>query len=139
AMSRAGRCRRRPGEFRLSRTRTDGTATTTPSTVDNPIRFAGMYLDPTLGTRYTTPGRPYDPGTGRFASTDPLPRPGTSAATSSYAYAADDPLSLTDPLGADPCTRPWAAQRPRCAQLLARLGGSALDHTIWMISPSLCS
>jgi hypothetical protein len=35
--------------------------------VDEPVRFAGMYLDGTLGGRYTTPARVYDPGTGRFA------------------------------------------------------------------------
>jgi hypothetical protein len=34
--------------------RTGGTAGPTRSTLDNPIRFAGLYLDPTLGQRYTT-------------------------------------------------------------------------------------
>jgi RHS repeat-associated protein len=84
--------------------RTGGTAGATPSAVDNPIRFAGLYLDATLGARYTTPARSYDPGTGRFAGADPSPQSGTTPALSTYAYANDDPTSLTDPVGADPCS-----------------------------------
>jgi RHS repeat-associated protein len=82
--------------------RTDGTAGNTPSTVDNPVRFAGGYQDPTLGSRYTTQARGYDPGTGRFSGTDPARPDLVAPATSSYAYVLDRPTVLVDPTGRRP-------------------------------------
>jgi len=82
--------------------RTDGTAATIPSTVDNPLRFAGMYLDPTLGSSYSTPDRQYDPGTGRFTAVDPVTPSPMTPAVSGYAYTGDRPTVLVDPTGAEP-------------------------------------
>jgi RHS repeat-associated protein/uncharacterized repeat protein (TIGR01451 family) len=65
----------------------------TTGTVLDPFGFTGKRLDPTTGW-YDYGLRQYDPGTGRFASPDPLPGP------SRYAYASGDPVNLTDPSGA---------------------------------------
>jgi RHS repeat-associated protein len=84
--------------------RTDGTAANTPSTVDNPIRFTGLYQDTTLGIRYSTPTRTYDPSTGLFAAVDPVTASRTQPASSTYGYVLDRPTVLVDPTGADPCS-----------------------------------
>jgi RHS repeat-associated protein len=84
--------------------RTDGTAAPTGSTVDNPVRFAGMYLDAALGARYTTVARAYDPGIGRFSGREPTPRSLMAPAASGYAYVGDRATTLIDPSGADPCS-----------------------------------
>jgi RHS repeat-associated protein len=89
---------------RYGNPRTDGTAGNTPSTVDSPVRFAGMYQDATLGGQYSTPLRTYDPTTGRFDSTDPVATLAGRPAVSAYAYAADRPVTDRDPTGADPCS-----------------------------------
>jgi len=79
--------------------RTNGTASTTTS-VDNPIRFAGGYQDSTLGNRYTTPSRIYDPGTGRFTGVDPVGQHVREPGRSPYAYVGDKPTVYRDPSGA---------------------------------------
>ncbi|WP_203758016.1 beta-1,3-glucanase family protein [Cellulomonas chitinilytica] len=44
--------------------------------------------------------RAYDPSTGRFTATDPLPPvPGLAATSTPYPYVNNDPLDLIDPLG----------------------------------------
>jgi RHS repeat-associated protein len=83
--------------------RADGTAGTTQSAVDTPIRFAGMYQDSTLGNQYSTQLRAYDPSTGRFDGSDSVAPPAERPAVSGYAYAADRPITDRDPTGADPC------------------------------------
>lgn len=95
--------------------RTDGTATGTP-TVDNPIRFAGMYQDATLGGQYSTLARAYDPSTGRFNGVDPAPFAINQPSTSMYAYVGDRAMNYRDPSGASPCS---ADDRHDNAQLLA--------------------
>jgi len=80
--------------------RTDGTAAST-STVDNPVRFTGAYQDSTLGDRYSTLARVYDPSTGRFGGVDPAAAPLNTPAASSYAYVGDKPTVYTDPSGAE--------------------------------------
>ena len=80
--------------------RTDGTATGTPA-VDNPIGFTGSYQDSTLGDRYSTLARVYDPSTGLFGGVDPAAAPLNTPATSSYAYVGDKPTTYTDPSGAE--------------------------------------
>jgi RHS repeat-associated protein len=80
--------------------RSDGTAAATPTTVDNPLRFAGAYADSTLGQRYSFPARPYDPSTGRFDGLDPVAAKRTEPITNGYAYVNDRPTVLTDPSGA---------------------------------------
>ncbi|EPD56525.1 YD repeat (two copies) [Streptomyces sp. HGB0020] len=83
-----------------------GTTTTTALTTSapaNPFAYTGQYQDPAgsaLG--YQLRARTYDPTTGRFTSTDPAPSSAAQPATSPYAYADDDPTTLTDPSGACP-------------------------------------
>ncbi|MFC5824753.1 RHS repeat-associated core domain-containing protein [Nonomuraea insulae] len=68
---------------------------------DNPLRFAGAYQDDTTGNgNYYLRERNYNPGTGRFTTTDPMPT-GTGS-TSAYTYAANNPLVMTDPTGMRP-------------------------------------
>jgi RHS repeat-associated protein len=92
--------------------RTDGTASNTPSTVDNPVRFAGMYQDGTLGSRYGTETRGYDPATGRFDGPDPLPAKRMQPASSEYAYTDDRPTVMVDPSGRDWCPDPGGCETP---------------------------
>jgi RHS repeat-associated protein len=63
------------------------------------MQFAGGYADDTQGDRYHLRARNYDPGTGRFDSTDPAPAEPNDPAIAGYAYAENRPTSLTDPSG----------------------------------------
>jgi RHS repeat-associated protein len=58
-----------------------------------PFGFSGAYTDPT-GLVYLI-HRYYDPSTGQFISVDPK----VATTVQPYAYAGDDPLNATDPLG----------------------------------------
>ncbi|WP_246613227.1 DUF6531 domain-containing protein [Paractinoplanes bogorensis] len=69
---------------------------------DNPMQYAGSYRDVSQGDRYAMGARNYDPGTGRFDSTDPQAQPNTDPAVSSYSYTNARPTVLTDPTGEDP-------------------------------------
>jgi RHS repeat-associated protein len=82
--------------------RTDGTASTVDTTgaASNPVQFAGYHQDPTLGAGYSTPARVYDPGTGRFNGTDPVPPALNAPSVSPYAYVSDMPTVFRDPSGA---------------------------------------
>jgi RHS repeat-associated protein len=62
-------------------------------TSDTPFGYAASYTDPT-GLSYLI-GRYYDPTTGQFLSVDPE----VDSTDAPYAYAADDPVNGTDPLG----------------------------------------
>jgi RHS repeat-associated protein len=64
------------------------------SKLANPFQFAGQYTDPESGLQYLR-ARYYDPATAQFISKDPL----TSLLGQPYAYAADNPTTLTDPSG----------------------------------------
>ncbi|MFS8101768.1 DUF6531 domain-containing protein [Lentzea alba] len=65
----------------------------------NPLRFNGQYQDSKSGEgNYHLRARTYNPDTGRFTSTDPMPQPG--AAISAYAYAENNPVAFSDPTGA---------------------------------------
>ncbi|MGW6934688.1 RHS repeat-associated core domain-containing protein [Lentzea sp. NPDC054927] len=65
----------------------------------NPLRFTGQYQDSSAGEgNYYLRARTYNPDTGRFTSTDPMPQPGP--AISSYAYAENNPVAFSDPTGA---------------------------------------
>ena len=67
----------------------------------NPLQYTGAYQDSTTGSgNYYLRARNYNPGTGRFTSTDPMLQGG--AAVSAYAYAENNPLAYTDPTGARP-------------------------------------
>lgn len=62
-----------------------------------PFGFAGEYQDKETGLYYLR-ARYYDPRTGAFLTRDPL-EPITATP---YAYAANDPINLVDPLGLAP-------------------------------------
>lgn len=62
------------------------------------VLWHGMLYDAATGL-YLAPARTYVPALGRFLEPEPL---GPDAAPHPYAYGFDDPLSFTDPLGADP-------------------------------------
>ncbi|MFC7531845.1 polymorphic toxin-type HINT domain-containing protein [Actinoplanes sp. GCM10030250] len=68
----------------------------------NPMQYAGTYQDVSQGDRYAMGARSYDPGTGRFASADPVTQPVTDQAVSTYSYTNARPTVLTDPSGEDP-------------------------------------
>jgi RHS repeat-associated protein len=64
-----------------------------------PLRFAARELDATAGLYYVR-ARWYDAGMGRFISEDPI---GLAGGINNYAYAANDPVNLSDPTGLWAC------------------------------------
>jgi len=75
-----------------------GATLTAMETSPQPYRYAQGYTDTTtglikLGARY------YDPTHGRFTQQDP------TGQDPHYTYAANNPINLFDPTGADSCTR----------------------------------
>ena len=66
---------------------------------DNVLRFAGGYLDPT--TLYHFGARQYDPGAGRFLSTDPMKPSIADPYVAAYVYGNNNPVRYTDPSGRD--------------------------------------
>ena len=87
------------------------------STCAQEFEFAGMQLDSETGN-YDTWFRYYEPNLGRWMSPDPL---GLAAADVTnpqslnlYAYALNNPTSLTDPLGLQPCDPFEGSPCPPC-------------------------
>ena len=82
-----------------------GTEKLVSGTVDDPHKFAGMYLDSESGLYYTW-FRMYAPNLGRWLAPDPVAgsaeEPGS---LNRYAYVMNDPVNLVDPLGLD-CKTP---------------------------------
>jgi RHS repeat-associated protein len=68
-----------------------------PAAPASPSRFTGQLLDPT--GLYHLRARQYDPGTGRFLSTDPVAAALTDPYVSSYAYVRYNTLRWRDPSG----------------------------------------
>jgi RHS repeat-associated protein len=68
--------------------------------VDNLLRFAGGYLDPT--GLYHFGARQYDAGTGRFMSTDPVKPVISDPYVAAYVYGDNNPVRYTDPSGRCP-------------------------------------
>jgi RHS repeat-associated protein len=68
-----------------------------------PLRFAARELDATAGLYYVR-ARWYDASMGRFISEDPI---GLAGGINNYAYAANDPVNLSDPSGLGPCDLEW--------------------------------
>ncbi len=70
-----------------------------PVPVDRTVGFTGQEGDDELGL-VNMRGRIYDPGVGRFLTTDPLvARPGLTQSWNPYSYVWNSPLSFTDPSG----------------------------------------
>lgn len=76
-----------------------GIAWAAPGTVvDNVYGFTGEPFDGSTESYYLR-ARHYDPGTGRFTQADPL---GYGGGDNLYAYAGNNPTTLTDPTGLCP-------------------------------------
>jgi RHS repeat-associated protein len=65
-----------------------------------PFNFAGEQLDAVTGL-YHLRARQYDPGTGRFLTTDPAVVSAVDPYVGAYVYATDRPTLLVDPSGRD--------------------------------------
>ena len=65
------------------------------STIDAAFGYAGYYVHAPSGL-YLTQYRAYDPNFGRWVSRDPI---GEAGGVNLYAYADNDPVNVTDPLG----------------------------------------
>ncbi len=76
--------------------------TTGSSSADQPgfgLGYRGeLHTGPTINLKY----RDLNPQLGRFLTVDPVRPSAGSSATSRYAYAANDPINLVDPLGLAP-------------------------------------
>jgi RHS repeat-associated protein len=73
-------------------------------TVDDPHKFAGMYLDGESGLYYTW-FRMYDPTLGRWLAPDPIAGDASDPGSlNRYAYVLNNPVNFIDPLGLDTCT-----------------------------------
>jgi RHS repeat-associated protein len=75
-----------------------GTTTSVSGTITQNLRFPGQYFDVESGWNHNG-FRDYLPNLGRYIQPDPLG--GLGSGTNLYAYAWDNPLSFTDPLGRD--------------------------------------
>lgn len=97
--------------------------------VTNNFRFPGQYYDAETGFHYNF-FRTYDPNTGRYLESDPI---GVFGGLNTYAYADQNPLRKSDPLGLTPgqdsfieCLTNWTNPYPEnCfAQLLYDIGAA---------------
>ena len=66
------------------------------------VRFAGQYYDQETGLHYNY-YRYYDPGTGRYLTSDPV---GLRGGLNTYLYANSNPLIFIDPFGLAPFCPP---------------------------------
>ena len=82
----------------------------TSESAPQPFRFAGREYDTETGL-YFMRARYYDPALGRFLSEDPI---GLQGGINSYAYAANDPVNMTDPFGLEPCQ--WTIAHPAISE-----------------------
>lgn len=98
--------------------------------VRQPLRLPGQYHDDETGLHQNR-WRPYDPQRGRYLSPDPL---GLAGGLNLYAYASNDPIGNSDPLGLFPSLTQLIGSHlgPQAAQkYLSAKGGvtqAVLDH-----------
>jgi RHS repeat-associated protein len=72
-----------------------GATAATPAGVTFNLRFPGQYADTETGLNYNY-FRDYEPGTGRYAESDPI---GLRGGINTYGYARSSPLNYFDPSG----------------------------------------
>jgi RHS repeat-associated protein len=72
------------------------------------LRLPGQVFDAETGLHYNY-YRDYDPATGRYVQSDPI---GLAGGINTYAYAANSPTMLVDPLGLDPYAEPYPTVPP---------------------------
>ena len=72
--------------------------TLTGNAIDTPFGYTGEYTEPATGQVHLR-ARDYNPTTGRFTTTDPLPQPPTQPRLTDYHYTANQPLLHTDHTG----------------------------------------
>lgn len=76
-----------------------GTEKLVSGTVDDPHKFAGMYLDSESGLYYTW-FRMYSPNLGRWLAPDPVAGEATNPGSlNRYTYVLNNPTNFIDPLG----------------------------------------
>lgn len=75
----------------------DATTVTSQGPTFN-LRFPGQYYDAETGLHYNW-HRYYDPGTGRYITSDPI---GLAGGINTYAYALNNPITSVDPTGLCP-------------------------------------
>jgi RHS repeat-associated protein len=86
--------------------------------VANPYRFAGQYFDSASGL-YKIGERYYDSALGRWTTLDVVNDRMDTHGSNPFAYAADDPVNMTDPSG-------LTYERGMVGRLCDRLKGAAL-------------
>jgi RHS repeat-associated protein len=77
-----------------------GNVTSHTGSATSALQYDGQYTDAESGYQYLR-ARYYDPAAGQFISVDPM----ALLTRASYAYAADNPTTLTDPSGLWPCLK----------------------------------
>ena len=114
------------------------TALGTGAPATQPFGFAGEQFDGTTGLYYLR-ARQYDPSTGRFLTTDPLPPSMYRPCIGGYAYGRNRPTILIDPTG-------LAAEKPSqtgtCWQIAGPLLGAAgapAETTDYLLTGAIAS
>ncbi|MFN8624206.1 MAG: DUF6531 domain-containing protein [Chloroflexota bacterium] len=102
-----------------------GMPTGRTGTVDTPLGFHGRYTEPVSGLQLL-PARAYDPGTGQLLGLDPS----VMATHHPYAFAANDPLDLTDPSGAAPVPSQAALLAAGANDFIAANADPATAYTV---------